>query len=235
MLRCSWSLNKRIFCDLDPGEYSDSMSQMEIGQSLHTGFWTIGLNLKADDCTVPKAVVPWQVHFIPLVTPKLYQPQPKPPGTRFTTVTQWYWTSCMEVDGVCPDFSKQAAFAPFMEFRPPASPEAEMELAVNLNADDPENKRLRELGWKLVNPHEVASSPNEYRRYRWFPLAEFTPGKGFHALWRTGWFSDRAAAYLATGRPAITDDTGVSRYLPEDSEVLSPARCRKPSKRSAAS
>ena len=32
--------------------------------------------------------------------------------------------------------------------------------------------------------------------------------------WRTGWISDRAAAFLALGRPVITEDTGAERYLP---------------------
>ena len=35
--------------------------------------------------------------------------------------------------------------------------------------------------------------------------------------WRTGWVSDRAAAFLALGRPVITEDTGAQRYLPTES------------------
>ena len=31
---------------------------------------------------------------------------------------------------------------------------------------------------------------------------------------RSGWFSERSAAYLAAGRPVITQDTGFSNYLP---------------------
>jgi glycosyltransferase involved in cell wall biosynthesis len=31
---------------------------------------------------------------------------------------------------------------------------------------------------------------------------------------RTGWFSDRSIAYLASGRPVVTEDTGFSERLP---------------------
>ena len=31
---------------------------------------------------------------------------------------------------------------------------------------------------------------------------------------RTSWFSDRSAAYLASGRPVIAEDTGFSDHIP---------------------
>jgi hypothetical protein len=48
-------------------------------------------------------------------------------------------------------------------------------------------------------------------------LAEFTAIKGVDVAWQTGWLSDRAAAFLALGRPVITEDTGAAKYLPRDS------------------
>ena len=48
-------------------------------------------------------------------------------------------------------------------------------------------------------------------------LAEFTAIKGVDVAWQTGWVSDRAAAFLALGRPVITEDTGAARYLPRES------------------
>jgi hypothetical protein len=194
------------------------MAQLDMGQKHHHDFWTIGLNLLAPDCTAAKAVVAWKT-FFPLVDTQLYQPQPRPAHPVITTVTQWYWMSYMEVNGEYPDFSKQAAFERYMEL-PRQVPEVEMQLAANLNPDDPEIQRLRGFGWSLVHPHDVAASPAEYRNYVANSLAEFTPAKGFHPVWRTGWISDRAVAYLASGRPAITDDVGAKPYLPEDSGIL---------------
>ena len=45
---------RRIFCDLDPSEIFYWMTQMEIGQSYHHEFWTIGLNTHGDDCQLPR-------------------------------------------------------------------------------------------------------------------------------------------------------------------------------------
>src|SRR6266498_3221091 len=36
---------RRIFCDLDPSEIIYWMTKMEMGQSYHHEFWTIGLNV----------------------------------------------------------------------------------------------------------------------------------------------------------------------------------------------
>jgi hypothetical protein len=37
--------DRRIFCDLDPSEIFYWMTKMEVGQSYHHEFWTIGLNV----------------------------------------------------------------------------------------------------------------------------------------------------------------------------------------------
>jgi hypothetical protein len=38
---------------------------------------------------------------------------------------------------------------------------------------------------------------------------------------RSGWFSERSADYLATGRPVVVQDTGFTRWLPTGRGVLS--------------
>src|SRR5213595_557672 len=88
---------------------------------------------------------------------------------------------------------------------------------MNIDSDDPERSRLQRLGWHVVDPHRVACTPRVYRRYMARALAEFTAIKGVDVAWRTGWLSDRAAAFLALGRPVITEDTGAQKYLPRDS------------------
>jgi hypothetical protein len=222
---------RRIFCDLDPSEIFYWMTRMEVGQSYHHEFWTIGLNVDGGDCQLPKAVlaaVPasqatrlppqrllWKT-FYPLVDTKFFQPQSLPRTPKFTTVGQWYWGGAVEVAGEFPDLSKRFAFGPYLDL-PARVPEARFELAMNIAADDPERERLRLLGWKTVDPHRVARSPRAYRRYLASALAEFTAIKGVDVAWRTGWISDRAAAFLALGRPVITEDTAAERYLPAKS------------------
>jgi hypothetical protein len=223
LLNLSYSLHppfllrfeRRLFCDLDPGEISFWMTRVEMGQSFHHEFWTIGLNHNAPDCLLPDNGLRWQT-FFPLVDTRLNVPRPRPRENRFTTIGQWYWANNIEVDGRFPDLSKQAKFEPFLDL-PRIVPAARMELAMNLGPGNPERTRLEAQGWRVVEPHEVASSPAAYRRYLRGALAEFTVIKGVDCLWRTGWVSDRAAAFLATGRPVITEDAAVSRYLPAES------------------
>ena len=226
LLNLSYSLHppfllefeRRIFCDLDPGEISYWMTKLEMGQSYHDEFWTIGLNVNAADCRMPKSPLPWRI-FYPLVDTELMRPCPRPRRRKFSTIGQWYWDGSIELDGEYPDLSKQQAFEPYLDL-PARVPEAIWELAMNLNPDDPERDRLTSLGWRLASPHRVARTPARYRRYLASATAEFTATKGVDVRWQTGWVSDRAAAFLALGRPVITEDTGAAKYLPAKSGML---------------
>jgi hypothetical protein len=205
---------RRIFCDLDPSEIFYWMTKMEVGQSYHHEFWTIGINVHGDDCRLPKSTLSWKT-FYPLVDTKLFRPQSRPPSPKFTTVGQWYWGGAVEVDGEFPDLSKRFAFERYLQL-PMRVPDARFELAMNIAPEDPERERLRRLGWQIADPHRVARTPGIYRRYLATALAEFTAIKGVDMAWRTGWVSDRAAAFLASGRPVVTEDTGAQRYLPRE-------------------
>jgi hypothetical protein len=206
---------KKIFCDLDPSEIFYWMTKLEMGQSYHDEFWTIGLNVYARDCQLPKSSLHWET-FYPLADTKLLQRRARPPIPKFTTIGQWYWGGAVEVNGTFPDLSKKFAFEPYLDL-PKRIPSAHFELAVNIKADDPERPRLRRRGWHIVDPHRVARTPASYRRYMARALAEFTAIKGVDVAWRTGWLSDRAAAFLAVGRPVVTEDTGAGKYLPSES------------------
>ena len=209
---------RRIFCDIDPSEVFYWMTKLEMGQSHHHEFWTIGLNVNRQDCKLPKSSRRWRT-FYPLVDTKSVQAKPLPRIQKFTTIGQWYWGGAVEVDGDFPDLSKQSAFEKFIEL-PTRFPRTQFELAMNISEDDPERRRLRVLGWNLIDPHRVARTARLYRRYIASATAEFTAIKGVDVAWRTGWISDRAAMFMALGRPVITEDTGAARYLPEESGML---------------
>jgi len=206
---------RRVFCDLDPSEIFYWMTKMELGQSTHHEFWTIGLNVHGKDCKLPKSRIEWKT-FYPLVDTKLVRKLPRPRVAKFSTIGQWYWSGAVEVDGGFPDLSKKFAFEKYLGL-PRRVPGAKFELAMNINVDDPERMRLQERGWRVIDPHKVARTPRMYRRYVASGLAEFTAVKGVDVAWRTGWLSDRAATFLASGRPVITEDTGAAKYIPRES------------------
>jgi len=206
---------RRVLCDLDPSEIHYWMKSMELGQSSHHEFWTIGLNVHQPDCRMPDTRLTWKT-FYPLADTRLYRRQPQPPKAKFTTIGQWYWGGVVEVNGEYPDLSKKTAFEQYLDL-PHRVPEAQFELAMNISAADPERSRLRGRGWKLVDPHVVAITPARYRRYLKNATGEFTAIKGVDVSWQTGWVSDRAAAFAALGRPVITEDTGAGKFLPRNS------------------
>lgn len=206
---------RRVLCDLDPSEIFYWMTKLEMGQSTHHEFWTVGLNVYGRDCRLPRSKIKWRT-FYPLVDTKLMREVSRPRVAKFTTIGQWYWSGAVEVDGDFPDLSKKFAFEKYLRL-PKLVPAAKFELAMNIGSDDPERMRLKGRGWKIVDPHRVARTPKRYRQYITTALAEFTAIKGVDVAWRTGWLSDRAAAFLASGRPVVTEDTGAIKYLPSQS------------------
>jgi hypothetical protein len=83
-----------------------------------------------------------------------------------------------------------------------------------------DRERLHAHGWSLVNPWEVAASPAAYRAYIAGSRAEISCPKPIFTKLNTGWFSDRSACYLASGRPVLAQETGFSESLPTGEGLL---------------
>ena len=72
---------------------------------------------------------------------------------------------------------------------------------------------LEEHGWGVRNPNKLIPDPPSFQRFVQSSKAEFTVAKQGYVSTRSGWFSDRSAAYLASGRPVITENTGCGDWL----------------------
>jgi hypothetical protein len=75
-------------------------------------------------------------------------------------------------------------------------------------------ERLRAAGWRIRDAHQATSTFDSFVDYLRSSRAEFTVCKSAYVRMHTGWFSDRSAAYLASGRPVVMQDTGFSSRLP---------------------
>jgi hypothetical protein len=73
---------------------------------------------------------------------------------------------------------------------------------------------LEENGWTVKNGHDVTLSFDSFADYVAASRGEFSVCKNVFVENQTGWFSDKSAAYLASGRPVILQDTGFSSHLP---------------------
>ncbi|MHC4854549.1 MAG: glycosyltransferase family 1 protein, partial [Planctomycetota bacterium] len=105
---------------------------------------------------------------------------------------------------------KDTEFWKFAEL--PMLTAARLELAVS--GKDVPRAVLEELGWRLRDAKEITLSVAGFERYVAASRGEFSVCKNVFLAMRTGWFSDRSAVYLASGRPAIVQDTGFSDHLP---------------------
>jgi hypothetical protein len=76
---------------------------------------------------------------------------------------------------------------------------------------------LRQHGWETVDAMQVSRTPREYRDFIHGSKAELGVAKHTYVVNRSGWFSDRTECYLASGRPALVQDTGWTAHLPSGS------------------
>jgi hypothetical protein len=72
----------------------------------------------------------------------------------------------------------------------------------------------------VADPLAVTRTPWTYRDYVARSKAEFSVAKHGYVATECGWFSERSAAYLASGRPVIVQDTGFTRWLAASPGVL---------------
>jgi hypothetical protein len=66
----------------------------------------------------------------------------------------------------------------------------------------------------------VSRALDDYRDFIQRSKAEFGVAKHTYVSTRSGWFSDRTECYLASGRPALVQDTGWTAHLPSGDGLL---------------
>jgi hypothetical protein len=74
--------------------------------------------------------------------------------------------------------------------------------------------------WQLAPPDDISIHWDKYRDYIRRSKGEFTVAKDQYVRLRTGWFSDRTACYLASARPAITQETGFTKIYGGEKGLL---------------
>ena len=140
---------------------------------------------------------------------------PAPPEAPFTTVMQWDSYPALEHAGRRFGM-KSDSFGPFFDL--PQRTRVPLELA--LGSRDAPRAELEAAGWRLRNPLVPTADPWKYRRYLRHSRGEFSVAKHGYVVASTGWFSERSANYLASGRPVVAQDTGFTDVLPTSEGLL---------------
>jgi hypothetical protein len=215
----------RVLVDGEPG-----FTQMKRANALTRGqplpvydlYYTTGQDIGTPASTAPSAGERWRHIFHPVVS-ELFAglvPEASAPFSEsmpFTTVMNWQSYEPVTYEGTVYDH-KDVEFERFLDL--PRYSRGVFEVAVS--GKTVPRDRLRQAGWSVRDAHDVTISFDSFRDYIGASIGEFSVCKSGYVVTRSGWFSDRSAAYLAAGRPVILQDTGFSRHLPTGIGLFAP-------------
>lgn len=210
------SVPARVFIDTDPA--FEQVRQLTVPRRAeraaeHNVFFSFGENIGRSNCRVPDDGLRWQPTRQPIVL-SAWPDLPCPEDAPFTTVMQWDSYECREYEGV--EYGmKSKSFDSFIDL--PRRVDAALAPAVG--SRNAPRDLLRERGWQLQDPLAVTHDPWTYQAFIQASRGEFSVAKHGYVVSRSGWFSERSAAYLASGRPVITQDTGFGDWLDADAGV----------------
>jgi hypothetical protein len=203
---------RTAFVDIDPGFTQFWHADGTAPLRPHDYYFTIGENIGAADCPIPADGIPWRKVRQPVVLED-WPVTPGEPAAPFTTVASWRGPFGRVSVGDTTYGLKLHEFRKFVEL--PRRVNRRFEVALDIHpAEVNDLALLRDNAWHLTDPKEAAATPEAFRRYVQASAAEFSVAQGIYVDTRSGWFSDRTTRYLASGKPALVQDTGFGRNLP---------------------
>jgi len=211
---------RRAYVDIDPG-YTQMWHEAggdPVDLGAHDLHFTIAENIGRPGCGIPSAGFRW----LPTRQPVVLEEWPPAPGgspDHFTTIASWR-NPFGRLEHASRTYGmKLDEFRRLIEL--PERAPYRFELALDIHRDEvPDLDRLRSHGWHLTDPRAAAATPGAFRRYVQRAGAEFSVAQGVYVETDSGWFSDRTARYLASGKPALVQDTGFSRVLPAGEGIV---------------
>src|SRR5690348_3251057 len=204
-----------VYVDIDPAytqiKAAEGDALLRAILDEHAHLFTLGENIGTPRSPLPTGGYTWHPTRQPVVL--AHWAGAGPPGDAYTTVGKWDARGRdLAFGGETFHWRKRTEWLRCLEL--PARTRRTFEVAMDVEsvAGDPE--LLRAHGWRIIDPRAVSTDPWRYRDYLRRSRGEFTVAKDVNVRLRSGWFSDRAACYLAAGRPAIEQDTAFGDVLP---------------------
>ena len=189
----------------------------DLNFAAHDVFFTRGMNIGTSASPIPDCGLSWHP-VLPPVVPGYWPSGPPPADARFTTIASWGGYSDLQFRGewYC---SKYAEFRRFADL--PRRVGVGLEVVLKRHPDDSEPLgMLRDGGWRIAEADE-ASDLSTYRDFIERSRGDIGIAKHAYVKGRSGWFSERAAHYLASGRPVLHQSTGFERHLPTGCGLVS--------------
>ncbi len=208
---------RRVYLETDPGNPQIKLDRGDAEMwklvGAHTHHFTFAENLGNPDCGLPKT----NLDYYPTRQPVLLDLWDTPIDGRcrsFTTIAKWGGHPSrkdINFGGEFYPWRKDLEFRKFLDL--PERSRQSIDLALSwIPAED--RAMLEERKWIVSDAPYLTASMDGYRHYIQRSRGEFTVAKDQNVRLRSGWFSDRSAAYLAAGKPVVTQDTGFGTVLP---------------------
>ena len=200
----------RVYLDLDPGfvQLWHHADGIDMRFDAHSHFVTVA---DAIGTTIPDCGRSWVATLPPVVLDHWPYAVQDDVGA-LTTVANWRGYGSIHHDGMHLG-QKAHSLRPLFDL--PTRTDARLLLALGIHPDERDDlDALHRNGWELADPMEVAGTIDDYRRFVQTSWAELGIAKSGYVVTGSGWFSDRSACYLASGRPVVAQDTGFGRRLP---------------------
>ena len=203
---------RSAFVDTDPGLVQIWMTTGELRVAPHDIYFTVGETVGTPAARFPDCGLRWHYTPPPVFLPE-WPPAPAESGAPYTTVAHW-WGGSVRFGGEHVSGDKQAGFLEYAQL--PARSPVPLEQAICLGRFYEEwRARLEPLGWTIREAWDISATPEQYRAYIQRSRGEFSCAKPTYVKLATSWMSDRTACFLASGKPAVVQHTGPSRYLPD--------------------
>ena len=181
----------------------------------HNVFFSFGENISQGISIVPDDGIKWRPTRQPVVADVWPYSRGKTNG-KFTTVMQWESYKSREYKSRRYG-QKSDSFLEFLQL-----PElTNNQLQIAMGGGSAPRQELRKHGWQISNPSETVFDPWKYRKFIQRSKGEFSVCKHGYVVSNSGWFSERSAAYLMSGRPVVVQETGFSKWMETGEGVFS--------------
>jgi hypothetical protein len=207
------AVSVRAYLDLDPAfnQLWHAVEGVDMRFDAYTHFVTIADTIGRPECPIPDCDREW----LPTLPPVVLEEWPlaqRLERRALTTVGHWRSYGSIHHGGL---HYGQKVHSLRTVIDLPTRTRARFEPALAIHPDEVDDlSGLEENGWTLLDPAVIAQTPDDYRHFVQGSWAEFGLAKLGYVVSDSGWFSDRSACYLASGRPVIAQDTGFGRRLP---------------------
>lgn len=206
---------RRAFIDVDPGFTQIAIANGDAGLTegiaLAERRFTYAQRYGAADCAIPADGGPWLVTRPPVFLPEW--PVADLAATHFTSIMRWQGFKEVTHRGV--GYGQRDKEFPRYFDLPQRTAQKFLIAQMGIKPEE-----LMQHGWEVALGEVISRTPESYREFIQQSRAEFSVPKNGYVAMRGGWFSDRSVCYLASGRPVVIEDTGLTDWLPVGEGLL---------------